>query len=389
MHSSLGPPRLAELSARDPFALDRRVLHVAQPDHGGVARYVNDLARYQTESGWQVHVAAPLAPKSVEHHPWRASRNPLVGVGGESRRLARIVDRVRPDVVLLHSAKAGLVGRLVLRGRLPTVYLPHAWSFLAVPHLLAPQARSWERLASRWTNLVIAVSEGEARTGVRAGVAAPMLVVANPVPEPWLDTPDVSPSQSRARLGLPPRPTVVSVGRLCDQKGQDLLLEAWQLVRRADDRAQLVLVGDGPTQEELAASADESVIFAGARPDVQPWLKAADVVAMPSRWEGMALSMLEALASSRSVVTHHVPGSDVVIRARAGAVVSVDDPQRLAAALLTRLHRPALARREGARGAGYVAANHRPAASFQAVSAACARAHAFGYPSGHTSGASR
>lgn len=379
-----GAPTAAQLSAQDPFALSRRVLHVAQPDNGGVATYLTALADYQAANGWQVHVAAPVVPQRATHHPWRASRNPLAGVPDESRRLSAIVDRVEPDVVVLHSAKAGLVGRWVLRGRVPTVYVPHAWSFLALPQPLARQALRWERIASRWTNLVIAVSEGEAMVAVRSGVNAPMLVVANPVADSWLTIPDISPAQARSRLDLPQRPTVVSVGRMCTQKGQDLLLDAWELLRRADQLPQLVLVGDGPVRDSLQAQADESVIFAGAKPNVQPWLQAADVVAMPSRWEGMALSMLEALATSRSLVTHHVSGSDVVMRARAGAAVAVGDTERFSAALAMRLHRPTLARREGVRGARYVAANHRADASFLAVSAACARAHAFGQPSGQS-----
>lgn len=382
MARSRGIPRAARLSAADPFATSRRVLHVAQPDHGGVAGYLNALAAYQAGHGWDVHVAAPAAPDSADHHPWHASRNPLVGVADESRRLAEIVDRVDPEVVILHSAKAGLIGRWVVRGRVPTIYLPHAWSFLSLPQPLARQALMWERMASRWTNLVVAVSEGEASIGVRAGMTAPMLVVANPVPDAWLDIADVSPAQARERLDLPQRPTVVSVGRLCTQKGQDLLLESWALVRRADDSAQLVLVGEGPAQESLQEAADDSVIFAGAQEHVQPWLQAADVVAMPSRWEGMALSMLEALASARSVVTHHVPGSDVVMHARAGAAITIGDAQRFSSALLMRLQRRSLARREGIRGAAYVAENHRAEACFLAVSAACARAHAFGHPSG-------
>ena len=52
-------------------------------------------------------------------------------VFGEVRRLRRILDSVAPDVVHLHSSKAGLAGRLALRGRLPTIFQPHAWSFEA------------------------------------------------------------------------------------------------------------------------------------------------------------------------------------------------------------------------------------------------------------------
>lgn len=367
-----------------PFSFERRVLHVAQPSSGGVAAYVRALSAFQSDSGWDVHVAMPVPPtsESVRFHLWAAQRDPLSGVPTEIARLRSIVDMVQPDVVVLHSAKAGFVGRLAIRGNIPTVYVPHAWSFLALPASLAGQAMLWEKFASRWTNLVIAVSEGEARIGVARGVSAPMLVIANPVPVDPLSLDMVDPQTARARLGLPEAPTVVSVGRLCEQKGQDLLLRAWKLVQRNQPGARLVLVGEGPDREKLTRAADDSVTFTGNQPNVVDWLQAAEVVAMPSRWEGMALAMLEALAAGRSVVTNQVPGADVVVRARAGAAVAVGDEHGFARALDQRLHRTELADQEGARGARYVADHHAPKVSFTAVSAACVRAHAFGAPAG-------
>ena len=96
-------------------------------------------------------------------------------VAAETRRAYRLIRRVAPDVVHAHSAKAGLAARLALRGRVPTVYQPHAWSFEAVEGRTAGLARAWERWAARWTDRVLCVSEAERRTGERAGVAAPGL----------------------------------------------------------------------------------------------------------------------------------------------------------------------------------------------------------------------
>lgn len=384
------------LTAMDPFAVRRTVLHVMQPIDGGVAGYVQGLASYQANRGWDVHVAAPdvaapdgaapassmpagESPDGVRWHRWPSRRNPMAGISNETRRLAAIVARVEPDTVVLHSAKAGLIGRLVLRGRIPTVYVPHAWSFLALQGPLARNALTWERAASRWTSAVVAVSPGEARLGVEAGITAPMVVVPNPVPAEFLDAPRSRPRRARRALGLPDKPTVVTVGRLCPQKGQDLLLDVWREVRQHVN-ARLVLVGDGPSRDALGEAADTSVTFVGSQHDVRPWLHAADLVAIPSRWEGMALSMLEALASGRSVVTHHVAGSDVVVRARAGASVAVGDTERFATALITRLHRRELARREGIRGAQYATAHHRDTDCYSAVSAVCLRAEVFGHP---------
>lgn len=74
------------------------------------------------------------------------------------------------------------------------------------------------------------------------------------------------------------------------QKGQDVLLEAWDAVLRRVPEARLVLVGDGPDSARLRAGAPRDVLFAGATDDAVPWYQAADLVVLPSRWEGMALA---------------------------------------------------------------------------------------------------
>ncbi|NEA48622.1 glycosyltransferase, partial [Streptomyces sp. SID10815] len=71
---------------------------------------------------------------------------------------------VRPDLVHAHSAKAGLAGRLAVRGRIPTVFQPHAWSFEAVGGATAALALRWERWGTRWAARTVCVSEAERAT---------------------------------------------------------------------------------------------------------------------------------------------------------------------------------------------------------------------------------
>lgn len=369
------------VSGADPFGAEVRVLHVAQPVDAGVAGYVEALSRFQAERGWDVHVAtgaeAAMVP-GVTRHLWAAERSPIHGVRAESEVLATIIDKVDPAVVVLHSAKAGLVGRLVIRASRPTVYLPHAWSFLALSAKLAPAALNWERQAARWTNAVIAVSDAEAELTVARGIHVPLFVVRNPVPPGWPQTDAGDRAAARAALGLDDGPLAVSVGRLSRQKGHDVLIEAWPRVLQRVPQARLVIVGDGELREPLESLATPGVTFAGSMPDPRPWVTAADLVVLPSRWEGMSLAMLEALAAGRSVVTTDVAGSEVVTRSKAGVVVPVEDPVRLADALAVRLSGAVDADSEGRLGAEHARLEHDRNRSLTRASAVISRAHAFG-----------
>ena len=171
-------------------------------------------------------------------------------------------------------------------------------------------------------------------------------------------------------LGLGTDPFLaICVGRLHRQKNQGALLDAWPAVREAVPDARLVLVGDGPDREELEARAVEGVTFAGQRNDVRTWLAATNLVTQPSRWEGMSLSLLEALAAGRSVVVTDVPGMREVVVDGVGAVVPPDDIRALASAIAERLGDAERADAEGAAGRARVEANYDRRDQFEGIAA--------------------
>jgi glycosyltransferase involved in cell wall biosynthesis len=279
---------------------------------------------------------------------WRAGRNPGPAVVAETARLARILSSTTTDVVHLHSSKAGLAGRLALRGRVPTVFQPHGWSFEAASRGLRRVVTAWERFAVRWVDALVCVSSAEASRGIAAGIDARWAVVATGIDLaafPRAD--DQARAAARRRLGVSDAPLVVCIGRLSRAKGQDVLLEAWPLVRKAVPDASLVLVGDGPDRPELERRAVDGAALVGDRDDVSDWLAAAEVAVMPSRWEGMSLALLEAMATGRSVVATDVAGVREALGEGSSAIVAVEDRGALADALVRRLLDPALARAEG------------------------------------------
>ncbi|SEQ80459.1 Glycosyltransferase involved in cell wall bisynthesis [Lentzea xinjiangensis] len=322
-----------------------KVVHVTQPVEAGVAAVVLDLARAQRRRGWDVTIACPpgrLADEAgaagIPVRSWLATRSPGPRTALELLALRKIVRALQPDVVHLHSSKAGL-GRLVLRGRTPTLFQPHLWSFRVAGGLLSRACRVWESLASRWTHLLLCVSDDELAVGRAAGVTAPAGVVCNGV-----DT-----RRLRPRPKEDETPTAVCVGRVAHQKGQDLLLRAWPLVLAAVPDARLVIVGDGPMAAALRATGHPAVHWHGHSDAVDTFYAEADVVVLPSRAEGMALVPLEAMACGRPVVAFDVEGVRQSL-GDAGEVVPAGDVSALAHAVALRLADPELAAAEGKRG---------------------------------------
>ncbi|RAJ44092.1 glycosyltransferase involved in cell wall biosynthesis [Kitasatospora sp. SolWspMP-SS2h] len=351
------------------------ILHVSQPVDGGVARVVVDLVRGQRAAGCRVLVACPpggrltreAAAAGARVLDWPAERSPGPSTAGEVWRLRRLVRRVGPDVLHLHSAKAGLAGRLAARGTPATVFQPHAWSFAAVEGAMAGASLRWERHATRWARTVLCVSERERADGEAAGLVADWRVVPNGVDlEHFAPADPASRRAARMTLGLDrDDPLAVCVGRLCRQKGQDVLLDAWTGVQLARPAARLVLVGGGPDAEALAERVrglpDPSrVRMVGDVADPRLWLAAADLVVLPSRWEGMALAPLEAMACGRPVLLTDVPGARECLPPgeRERAVVPPENPGAMAERLVEFLGDRIECERRGLLARSYVADHH-------------------------------
>lgn len=328
------------------------VLIVSQPTTEGVAVCVRDLVGAAILRGYRVTVACPatgvLAAWVVERGAtWQRlelRRSPhLSDITAivQVRRLARA-----HALVHLHSSKAGAVGRIGLatlgRRRPPSVFTPHGWSWLA-GGWLSPIYRLLERMLLPLTTMVVAVSEEERAAGRAALGTRAARIRVNPN---GVDARRFSPDgQTAARTD---DPLVVSVGRLSRARGQDIAVAALALMRMP--AARLRLVGDGQDRARIEHQAGvlgvaDRVEIVGFRADPAPDLRAADVVLVPSRYDGMSLVLLEAMACGAAIVATRVAGTSAL--AGAGILVPAEDPANLAMAADALLADPARRRELG------------------------------------------
>lgn len=313
-----------------------RALHVIGPASGGMRR----AAVLLVDGLLRLGVDAELASAGSGVAGWRLLR----------RRIAA----QRPDVLHAHGLHAAALCALAAPlARIPLVVSVHSVPFHA-PAGPGRVGRAWLAAFDAFPRadvLVLAVSEALAewlrcRLAARRGWVrvAPPPAIAEEFQPVW------PPELARRRLALADEGAYVGyVGRLSREKGVDLLLRAWSRAcgrGRTDRPARLVLVGDGPEGPRLRALAarlglGERVVWAGRRADAGALMPAFDVVAMPSRSEGLGLAALEALACGVPVIASRVGGlPEALDGGRFGLLVGPDDEQAWARALADVLSRP-------------------------------------------------
>ncbi len=171
----------------------------------------------------------------------------------------------------------------------------------------------------------------------------------------------LAPPALARELGLRDRQRVVAcVGRFVVNKGQRVLIEAMAEVVKRWPEAILVLVGDGPARNDLTDLTNHlglqgHVRFAGTRSDVPEILALAEVFVLPSFYEGVPLSVLEAMAAAKPVVATRVPGNMEVIEDESqGVLVPSGDAPAMAQAIERLLSEPERALEMGKRGQALV-----------------------------------
>jgi glycosyltransferase involved in cell wall biosynthesis len=261
-------------------------------------------------------------------------------------QIIRLIRRERPAIVHTHTSKAGFVGRLAaMLARVPAViHQPHGHLFYGY---YGPRRTTvftaLERRAARWTDRIITLTDRGAAEHLARGIGRAAQYVAVPSGVPTAELRAAAPArrEARVRLGLDPDAFVVlGLGRLVPIKGFDLLVRALPAVVAQVPSASARLVGDGAERPRLEALARalgvaERLVMAGEVFDVTTHLAAADVLAVPSRNEGMGRVIVEAMALGIPVVATAVGGiPDVVTDGEGGRLVAPEDVDALAAALV-------------------------------------------------------
>ncbi|HET6374024.1 MAG TPA: glycosyltransferase [Candidatus Polarisedimenticolia bacterium] len=264
-------------------------------------------------------------------------------------RLARYLGKTRPDIVHAQTARAHSIALLARKLAAPgLLVVSRRLDFPIKPHLL----NRW-KYANRSVSAYIAVAEVIRDILVRAGVPPERVtVIQSSIDLARFTGVGDHRAAIRAQLGIPESARVVgNVAALAWHKGQQDLVAAMPAVLAAIPDAWLVIVGGGDQRDVLLAKARDRgvggrVILTGARDDVPKVLTAFDLFCMPSYYEGLCNSVLEAFAMKVPVVATRAGGlPEIVLHEATGLLARPRDPADLAAALIRLLTEKELGRR--------------------------------------------
>lgn len=344
-----------------------RVVHVCgELGFYGAENVVTQLVRHTREPDVETAV---LTINRWEHPEARATIEfPLVTIDRGGRRdlgflfrTVRALRRMRPDVVHTHAHHGRYWGRLaaVLAGVPLIVHTEHN------PDLTPPRPRFAfaglnRLLAPRTAAFVDFTPARRAQLAAFEGVPAERVaVIPNGIPA--RATPPGAREAARRELGVGDGElAVLIVARLFPQKRQDLAIDALALLPdRLRARTRLLVAGDGPLREALAARAAERgvadrVTFLGFRLDARTLLPGADVALLTSAREAMPLAIIEAMLEGAPIVSTPWEGAHAMLGdGRYGLVATGFSPEAIAAAL-----RDALEHRDAARARAAAALAH-------------------------------
>ncbi len=263
------------------------------------------------------------------------------------RFLRRLFHEYPFDVIHSHSSKAGAVTRLAFcfGARPPIVYSPHAFAFLT-GGLKGWFYRALERTQVPFTHSVMAVSRSEADEMQCLGYRDKSIeLIPNAVG--WTDTTPKEASLSNER------PLIGFISRFCNQKDPLAFLRACALLQARLPKLRYALYGYGPLESSLREYAqqtglDIALCTENRGHQMDHVLRELDIYVSTSRYEGLAFSLLDAMAHGKPIVATRVPGNiDVIIDGVNGLLVPPDDPQAVAEAVMRLIVDPSLATRLG------------------------------------------
>lgn len=327
---------------------------------GGAGVHLLDLARGVQDAGHDVTIvvggkgvffehANALGFKCISLKHMVREIHPIKDILGflELREVIRVC---APEIIHLHSSKAGLIGRVVARSlNIPSIFTVHGWAFTeGVSKGRRAFYKIIERAMTFLSDRIITVSNYDKNLALNHGIGNSNLIstIHNGIHDTQPQKQAVRSATQAARM--------IMVARFEEPKNQHALLQALASLKSLS--WELEFVGDGPSLSFVHSYAEElglkeRVVFSGACNDVANRLAGADIFCLISDWEALPLTILEAMRAHLPVIASNVGGiPELVENNKTGILVDRNDINSLAAAIKRLIGSPEVSAEMGACG---------------------------------------
>mgnify|MGYP000123827850 CR=1 FL=1 len=303
----------------------KKLLFIVEAFGGGIFTYISDLANTLSDE-YEVYIAYSLrkeTPKDFKNY--FNSKITLIPVNNFTREISvkkdikamlelkKIVNEIAPDMIHLHSSKAGVLGRMAFLGRKrPMFYTPHGYSFF-MPNISKKKRLMYkeiEKLCSLSRCVTIACSKSEYEASL--GITSNSEYVNNGINMKNLDKMITAQEATKGK-----KLKIATLGRIAYQKNPEL----FDQIAKAFPNDEFVWIGDGDLKDKLSARNISITGWLDRRSAIKK-MEDSDVFLLTSRYEGLPMSLLEAMYMKKVCVVSAVVGNRDVINAKNGFLCS-------------------------------------------------------------------
>lgn len=314
--------------------MKKRVVHIAQSYTGGVPEYLYTLIKHLNHNKYEnILILSNEYSNQIERFKEKATEINLIDMERDINlkkdikstiEVKKILKRVKPDVVYLHSSKAGAFGRLALlfKRKIKIIYNAHGWFFNAeMSNKKKKIIALIERILAINTDMIVNISKNEYDSAIRYKIAnkEKMCIIENGIDFNKFEHSQKYRKPTREKYNIKDSEVLVGVvGRIEEQKSPITTIKAAEQTIKQMKNVKFMFIGSGSLEETVKEYAIEkniqdNIIFTGWVNRVEEYIPALDIAILPSKWEGFGLAIIEYMACKKPIIASKTGGIENII----------------------------------------------------------------------------
>lgn len=331
--------------------MKKKIIHIAQ-SAGGVAEYIYMLMKNMNKEQYtNILIVSEDYKEQINRFQNLVEKIYFVPMIREIniksdflavKEVRKILKLEKPDIIYLHSSKAGAIGRIALLFNMKTkiVYNAHGWYFNAqISKLKKKIFAIIERILALKTNKIINISKSEYTSAIQYKIAPKkkMCIIENGIDFSKFEKCDQYRENTRKAYQIKENEILIGVvGRISEQKDPMTSIKAFKLIHEKNKNTKFMFIGSGELEKQILEYAkqnkiEKDIIITGWIKEVEKYIPALEIAILPSKWEGFGLVLIEYMACDKPIIASNVGGiADIIQNEKNGYLIPVGNEKELA-----------------------------------------------------------